>query len=132
MLSSLCRGDCLRRDNRATAIVTAAARIARPMTWPPISRTVSGRPAEISVVLTRRWCLTCALAALGEGDTVGNADPRLPAGFVTPGKVVLLPGKPTGGSVPPLPAFGVGVGVGDGEFAGLTWTVAVAEAELIA
>jgi hypothetical protein len=48
-LSSLCFAGCLRRESRATAIVMAAARMARPMTWPPMSRTSSGRPAERSV-----------------------------------------------------------------------------------
>jgi hypothetical protein len=136
VLSSLCRAGCLRRDSRATAIVTAAARTASPMTWPPMSRTVSGRPAERSAVLIWCWCRPGVLGAVfGEGDTCGNTDPTLPAGFVTPGKEGLLPGSPAVGRLavlPALPEVGVGVGVGEDEGLASTWKLEVADADLAA
>jgi hypothetical protein len=68
-------------------------------------------------------------AGLGEGSTVGNAEPASPVGLGSPGNEAdgttpggIAPGgrapggKVPGGSVPPSPTPGpVGVGVGDGE-----------------
>jgi hypothetical protein len=71
----------------------------------------------------------------GEGDTCGNTDPTLPAGFVTPGKEGLLPGSPTVGRLavlPTLPEVGVGVGVGEDEGLASTWKLTVADADLAA
>ena len=76
-------GGCLRRDSRATAIVTAAASAARPMTCPPMSRTLSGSPAERSIALVEcPWLAAVVPEADGEGDTCGNAEPRLPVGWI--------------------------------------------------
>src|SRR5690242_17424395 len=129
-LSSPCLAGCLRRDSRATAIVTAAASTASPMTCPPISRTSKGRPADRSIVWV--WCGcrgSAAAEADDEGDTCGKAEPRSPLGWTpTPGMVVPLGSPAAGGSVPPSPAFGVGDEVGLGFF-GLMLTVADAVAE---
>ena len=102
---------CLRKDRRATAIVTAAASTARPMTWPPMSRTSSGRPAERSIALVEgRWPAAPAPApgaAEGDGDTCGKAEPRLPVGWMPrPGTVPV--GRSVVGIVVPSPAFCVG------------------------
>src|SRR5690242_5619754 len=130
-LSSPCLAGCLRRDSRATAIVTAAASTASPMTCPPMSRTSKGRPADRSIVRVwfPCWDADAEAEATGEGDTCGKAEPRSPLGWTpTPG-IVVPPGRPvTGGSVPPSPAFGVGDEVGLGFF-GLMSTVADAVAE---
>lgn len=130
-MSSPCFAGCLRRDNRATAIVTAAASTASPMTWPPMSRTSSGRPADRSTVFVSFPCGDADADgdANGEGDTCGNAEPRSPLGWIPrPGIVVPLGSPIAGGSVPPSPAFGVGDEVGLGFF-GLMSTVADAVAE---
>ena len=121
---------CLRRDSRATAIVTAAASTASPMTCPPMSRTSKGRPADRSIVFVSCACRGSAAAeAAGEGDTCGKAEPRSPLGWTPrPGMVVPLGRPAAGGSVPPSPAFGVGDEEGLGFF-GLMLTVAVADAE---
>ena len=120
---------CLRRDNRATAIVTAAASTARPMICPPMSRTSKGRPADRSTVFVSCACCASAAAeAAGEGDTCGKAEPRSPLGWTPrPGMVVPAGSAAAGGSVPPSPAFGVGDEVGLGFF-GLMSTVADAVA----
>src|SRR6266702_1129441 len=129
-LLSPCRGGCLRRDSRATAIVTAAASTARPMICPPMSRTVSGSPADTSIV--RAVCPCCAVVVPGaeaEGDTCGNAEPRSPLGVgPRPGTVTPLGSPAASGSVPPSPAPGVGEEDGLGFF-GLMSTVADAVAE---
>ena len=80
----------MRRDSLATAIVTAAASAAKPMTWPPMSRTSSGRPAETSIALVEDRWLAAPVPGAGEGDgdTCGNAEPRLPVGWIPrPGAV---------------------------------------------
>ena len=126
---SPCFGGCLRKDSRATAIVTAAASTASPMICPPMSRTSKGRPADKSIVRVSCPCAEAAAEAEGEGDTCGNAEPRSPVGWTPrPGMVVPLGRPAAGGSVPPSPAFGVGDEVGLGFF-GLMSTVADAVAE---
>lgn len=127
---SPCLAGCLRRDSRATAIVTAAASTASPMTCPPMSRTSKGKPADRSTVCVPCVCFGSAAAEpVGEGDTCGKAEPRSPLGWTPrPGMVVPLGSAPAGGSVPPSPAFGVGDEVGLGFF-GLMSTVADAVAE---
>src|SRR5690242_19809851 len=129
-LSSPCLAGCLRRESRATAIVTAAASTASPMTCPPMSRTSKGRPADRSIVRVSCACRGSPAAdAAGEGDTCGKAEPRSPLGWVPrPGMVVPLGSPAAGGSVPPSPAFGVGDEEGLGFF-GLMSTVADAVAE---
>src|SRR5262249_35720270 len=143
--SSVRRGRCLRSDSRATAIVTAAARIVRPTSWPPISRTLSGSPAETALASIDRAFGSEAGAGLGEGSTVGNAEPASPLGLGKPGNEAdgITPGGPApggmvpGGSVPPSPtpgspgtlAVGVGVGVGVDFALACTLTVAAAEVE---
>ena len=99
----------MRRDSRATAIVMAAASTARPMTCPPMSRTSSGRPAERSIVLVEcPWPgVAVAPEADGDGDTCGNAEPRLPVDWTPrPARPEMVPvGKSFGGIVRPSPAF---------------------------
>src|SRR5215469_16638966 len=98
---------CLRRDSRATAIVTAAASTARPMTCPPMSRTSSGRPAERSIVLVEgRWLAApVPEAAEGDGDTCGKAEPRFPVDWIpAPGWIpearAVAGGREVGGDRP--------------------------------
>jgi hypothetical protein len=101
----------------------AAARIARPIAWPPISRIASGKLDEASAT----W-IGCGDGrdtgdGLGEGRTCGKPDARLLlAGFGSPGTEALgsAPGgsvdpggKVPGGSEAPSPAVPVGVGVGE-------------------
>lgn len=124
----------MRRDSRATAIVTAAASTARPITCPPMSRTSSGRPAERSIALVEGPWLAAPVpgTADGDGDTCGNAEPRLPVGWIPrPGTVPL--GRLAGGIVPivwPSPAFCVGdVDEPPSEDFRLMSTVADADAE---
>jgi len=96
-----------------------------------MSRTVNGSPAERSIVRVVCPCRAVpAPRAVAEGDTCGNAEPRSPVGWVPRPGMVVPPGSPTGGSVPPLPAFGVGVEAG--VFFGLMSTVADAVAEFAA
>lgn len=127
--------------------MTAAARIVKPTSWPPISRTLSGSPAETSRAAMERAFGSEAGAGLGEGSTVGNPEPASPLGLGRPGNEAdgIAPGgtapggrapggRVPGGSVPPSPTPGpVGVGVGDGEdedFAlAFTWTVLEAEVD---
>lgn len=151
------RGRCLRSDSRATAIVTAAARIVRPTSWPPMSRTLSGSPAETSRASIERAFGSEAGAGLGEGSTVGNPELASPVGLGRPGNDAdgIAPGgrapggippggkvpggkvpggRAPGGRVPPSPTpgpVGVGSGDGDGEDFALacTWTVAEAEVD---
>ena len=93
-------------------MVTAAASTARPMTCPPISRTSSGRPAERLIALVEDRWLAAPVPETGEGDgdTCGNAEPRLPVGWIPrPGTVPV--GREVAGIVPivvPSPAFCVG------------------------
>jgi len=107
------------------------------MAWPPMSRTVSGRLAERSVSWARCWCCFAVLGEMfGEGDTCGNADPRLPLlyGFDEPGKgLPPLPGRPLFGRKPPSPApLFVGVGVGEEPSFDATVILSEAVAVLIA
>ena len=124
---------CLRKDNRATAIVTAAASTASPMTCPPMSRTVSGqargkvdRLRRVLAVLRRRPCRSD-----GDGDTCGNAEPRSPLGW-TPrpgGWWFRWAALPRAAASRRRPRSGVGDELGFGEFFGLMSTVADAVAE---
>src|SRR5262249_10774543 len=133
-------GGCGGRGGESgpTAMVTAGASTAGPMTCPPMSRTLSGRPADRSIVLAEcRWLAPVpGAAADGEGDTCGNAEPRSPVGWIpTPGTVPvgsspggIVPGM-VPGIVPPSPTFCVDVDVGSLDDFLLMSTVADADAE---
>jgi hypothetical protein len=122
----------VRSDSLASVIVMAAARIASPMAWPPISRIASGKLAEASATWMAFGDACDAGEGLGEGSTCGKPEATLVlAGFGSPG----TPGAGTqpggnvdpGGSVPggseaPSPAVPVGVGVGEDEVFDLTRT----------
>jgi hypothetical protein len=103
-----------------------------------MSRTLSGRPADRSIVLADCWWLGAVVPepADGEGDTCGNAEPRSPVGWIPrPGTVPV--GRSPGGIVqgivpeivPPSPTFCVGVGEGSLDDFLLMFTVADADAE---
>ena len=98
----------MRKDSLATAIVTAAASAAKPMTWPPMRRTSSGRPADRSIVLVEcPWPFVAVAEADGDGDTCGNAEPRSPVGWTPrPERPAMVPvGRLFRGNVAPSPAF---------------------------
>jgi hypothetical protein len=120
----------LRIDSRATAMVTAAARIARPRSWPPISRMSSGSPTDRSFARTAYGPGGADGEACDEGLTFGNAVPGSPVG----GSVGNVPwGSTPGGSVVPGGRSPPGSAAGAGaELAfGLAVTLMVADPDVV-
>ncbi|HVD04349.1 MAG TPA: hypothetical protein VNF75_09520, partial [Candidatus Dormibacteraeota bacterium] len=98
LASCSCLGRCLRRERRATAMVMAAARAARPAIWPPRMCRSSGNCADRSVT-GMGWA---GWVAEGWGVTCGRTRPGLVAGSGRAGNDVAAstPGDPVpGGSV---------------------------------
>jgi len=91
----------VRSDSRATTIVIAAARTARPASCPPISRGSSGSADEAWVIPASLCvCLFCGVAG-GDvcGVTTGNR-PDSPAGLiVAPGIGASVVGGSVGGGL---------------------------------
>lgn len=105
----------MRSDSLTRVIVTAAARITRPISWPPIRRAASGKLADTSVTCTLPPDLCGSVpGADAEGEIVGNTDPGFGSVGTGPGGNPGTPPPGTGGSGTFVPTGGVGTGVEPG------------------